>query len=71
MAAGHELIPELIMDLIVPPLLTGLWLLFVIVNNRIVDKMGRGSKVEAHALRLLIQTFLVCLTLTWFHSCAR
>ncbi|MFZ2023559.1 MAG: hypothetical protein WBA18_03490 [Terracidiphilus sp.] len=71
MAAGHELIPELIIDMITPPMLTSLWLLVVGVNNRIVDKMGKGSKVEAHAWRLLIQTYLVVLLITLVHSCAR
>jgi|HubBroStandDraft_1064217.scaffolds.fasta_scaffold199763_1 hypothetical protein len=71
MAGGHELIPELIIDMISSPMLTGLWLPVVSVNNGIVDKMGKGSKVEAHASWLLIQSYPVALALTLVHSCAR
>ena len=64
MTAGHELIYELMIDLLVPPILTGLWLLFVSVNNGIVDQNGKGNKIEAHPWRLLIQTYLVAFVLT-------
>jgi hypothetical protein len=46
MTAGHELIPELMIDLYVPPMLTGLWLLFVSVNNGIVDQMEREARLR-------------------------
>jgi hypothetical protein len=70
MTAGHELIPELMIDLLVPPMLTGLCLLFVSVNNGIVDQNGKGSKIEAHPWRLLIQMYFVAfvLALIHFHS---
>jgi hypothetical protein len=64
MAAGFERIPELVIDLIVPPALTGLWLLFVSINDRIVDRKGKGSRIDAHPWRLLIETYLVVFVLT-------
>ena len=67
MTAGHELIYELMIDLLVPPRLTGLWLLFVSVNNGIVNQNGKRSKLEAHPGRLLIQMYLVAFALTLIH----
>ena len=67
MASGHELIPELIIDLICPPMLTGLWLLFASINNRIVGQRGKGSKIVAHSLQVLIQMYLVCFFLSLIH----
>jgi hypothetical protein len=67
MAAGHGLIPELMSDLIGPPMLTGLWLLFVSANNRIVDQKGRGCKIEARSWRLLIHLYFVVFILTLIH----
>jgi hypothetical protein len=67
MAAGHELIPELVIDLVVPPMLTGLWMLFVGVNNRIVDHNGSGSKIDAYPWRVLIQLYVVVFVLALAH----
>lgn len=67
MTPGHELIPELLIDLLVPPMLTGLWLLIVSVNNAIVGQNGKGSKIEAQPWRLLIQTYFVLFVLTLIH----
>jgi hypothetical protein len=59
MAAGHELIFELMIDSAVQPMLTGLWIIFVRVNIQIVDHRGKGSRIEAHSWRVLIQSYLV------------
>ena len=69
MATGHELLPELIIDLIVPPVLTALWLLFARLNNYIVDQRGTGTNIEPHPWRNLIQIYLVALSLTLVHYC--
>ena len=71
MTIGHESIVELIIDLFIPPALTGLWLLFASINNRIVDQKGNGSKIEAHPWQVLIQTYLVAILLLLIHSCAK
>jgi len=71
MAAGHELIPGLIVGIVTPPVLTGLWAAFVHVHNRVIDKIGKGSKVEAHSLRLLVQLYLVVASLALIHSCRK
>jgi hypothetical protein len=71
MATGHDLLTELIVDLIVPPIVTAVWLLFAYINNYIVDRRGKGSKVERNPWRLLIQTYLVVLVLTLVHLRAR
>jgi hypothetical protein len=71
MATGHELISELMIDLIVPPMLTGLWLLFASVNNHIVDRKGMGSGIDARPWRVLIQGYLVVFLLALVHFYAR
>jgi hypothetical protein len=71
MATGHEILSELIIDLIIPPVLTALWLAFARVNNYMVDQKGNGSKIEPHRWRNLIQMYLVVLLLTLVHFQAR
>lgn len=71
MAAGHELIPGLIAGVVTPPILMGLWAAFVHIHNRVIDKFGEGSKVEAHSLRFLVQAYLVVASLTLIHSCMK
>jgi hypothetical protein len=66
MTAGYELIPTLIIDLVVPPVMAGLWLLFVSANNGIVRRNG-GSRIEGHPWQLLIQMYVVVLFLTLVH----
>jgi hypothetical protein len=67
MPTGRELIFELMMDLVIPPILTGLWLLFASINNGIVDQRGKGSKIDAYPWRFLIQTYIVAFFLTLIH----
>jgi hypothetical protein len=67
MATGNELIPELVISLIVPLIMTGLWLLFASINNRVVDQRGKGSKLEAHPLQLLIWFYLLAFFLALIH----
>jgi hypothetical protein len=71
MAAGHELIPGLIAGIVSPPILTGLWAALVHVHNRVIDKIGKGRKVEPHSLRLLVQLYLIFVSFTLIHSCAK
>jgi hypothetical protein len=52
-------------------MLTGLWLLFVGVNNRIVDQNGKGTKIEAYPWRLLIQMYFVAFVLALIHFYSR
>jgi hypothetical protein len=59
MPTGHELLPELIIDLIIPPVMTALWLLFARVNNYMVDQRGNGTKIEPRPWRNLIQMYQV------------
>ena len=71
MATGHELLSELIIDLIIPPVLTALWLAFARVNNYVVHQKGNGSRIEPHPWQNLIQMYLVVLLLTLVHLHAR
>jgi hypothetical protein len=71
MPTGHELLPELIIDLIIPPVMTALWLLFARVNNYMVDQRGNGTKIEPRPWRNLIQIYLVVLLLTLVYFRAR
>jgi hypothetical protein len=47
--------------------MTGLWLLFASINNRVVDQRGKGSKLEAHPLQLLIWFYLLAFFLALIH----
>jgi hypothetical protein len=67
MANGTEIISELMIALIIPPVLTGLWLLFAGINNRIVDKRGKGSRVDAHPVQQLIWFYFLAFILALIH----
>jgi hypothetical protein len=54
---------ELVSGAVVPPVLTGLWLIFVYINNRVVEHKGRGSRIEQHPWLNLIHGYLVILGL--------
>lgn len=71
MAAGHELIVEFAVDFMIPPILTGVWLLFVSANNRIVSRRGTGSRIQANPWQVLGQMYLVMFCLTLIHACMR
>lgn len=62
-----DLVMEAEVGLVVPPLLTGLWLIFVYINNRIVERRARGSRIEPHPLQNLIHRYLVILFLMAIH----
>ena len=62
-----NLVTEMEVGLVVPPLLTGLWLVFVYINNRIVERRGRGSRIEPHPWQNLIHGYLVILALIALH----
>jgi ABC-type sulfate transport system permease component len=61
---SHKLAVDLAVTCVVPPLLTGLWLIFVYLNNRWVERKGGGTKIAAHPWRNLINMFAVSLFLT-------
>ena len=65
------LIEELVIDLVTPPLLTVPWLLFVRVNNWMVERNGKGSRIEPRSLQTLIQFYLVAILLSAIHLLER
>jgi hypothetical protein len=71
MAVGRPELITVIAGIVTPLVLTGLWAAFVHVPNLVIDKIGKGSKVEAHSLRLLVQAYLVVASLTLIHSCIK
>jgi hypothetical protein len=71
MATGHESIFEMMTDLAIPLVLTGLWVIFASVNNRIVEQRGTGSKIEPHPWQCLAQMYLVIALLTLIHLHAK
>jgi hypothetical protein len=60
----NKLVMDVEVGLVVPPFLTGQWLIFVYVNNRLAERSGRGSKIEPHPWQNLIHGYLVILVLT-------
>ena len=60
---SDKLAGDLVVGLIVPPILTGLWLTFVHFNNNIVERRRRGTKIEPHPWLNLMQGYLVMLVL--------
>jgi ABC-type sulfate transport system permease component len=64
---GERVLENLVIGFVVPPLITGIWLLFVLINNRWAEKSLTGSRIEPHPWANLFKMYLVSLVLTLFH----
>jgi hypothetical protein len=62
----NELVMDVGVGLVVPPFLTGLWLIFVYLNNRFSLR-----QIAPHPWRHLIQLYLVVVVLTAFDLSGR
>ena len=60
----EKLIRDLAIGFVVPPVLTGLWLIFVRFNNRRAERTERAKRIEPHPWWNLIHGYVVVLFLT-------